>query len=94
MKTEIDPLIDRREVCRLTSLSRSQIYRLERVGKFPERLQIGPGRVAWLQSEISDWIASKTTLRSHARRWRPDADVLLAVDPSPLTHPPPPSRQI
>ena len=42
---------------------RVQIDRLEKAGQFPKRVQIGPGRVGWLQSEIDEWIAAKAAAR-------------------------------
>jgi prophage regulatory protein len=44
-----------REVLELTSLSRSQIYRLISRGTFPDSIALG-GRVAWLESEVHAWI--------------------------------------
>ena len=38
--------------------------RLERVGQFPQRVQLGPNRVAWLCIEVEDWIASRVARRS------------------------------
>ncbi len=51
--------IDKEEVMFLTNLSGSNIDRLERSGCFPRRRQLSPRRVAWLYSEILDWIAHK-----------------------------------
>lgn len=33
--------------------------RPEADGKFPRRIQVGPGRVAWFQSEIEEWQRSR-----------------------------------
>jgi prophage regulatory protein len=41
-----------------TSLSRAQRWRLERDGKFPHRLRLGPRTVRWRLSEILAWIAA------------------------------------
>ena len=35
--------------------SRTQIWRLERDGKFPKRVPIGEARIAWVESEIDQW---------------------------------------
>ena len=35
--------------------TRQHVGRLERVGKFPRRVQVGPGRVAWREREIRAW---------------------------------------
>ena len=39
--------------------SRTHIYRLEANGSFPRRVQVGRKRVAWLESEIDDWIEKR-----------------------------------
>src|SRR4029077_1014887 len=44
--------------CRaISGLSRAQRWRLERSGKFPRRLRLGPHTVRWRLSEILAWIA-------------------------------------
>lgn len=40
------------------------IARLENAGKFPKRLQLGPNRVGWLESEIIEWIESLKAQRN------------------------------
>ena len=55
----VDSFLREREVHRRTGLSRTTRWRLERDGKFPRRRLISPGAVGWLESEISDWIASR-----------------------------------
>jgi prophage regulatory protein len=42
-----------------TGLSRASIYRYVASGLFPDRRSIGPGRVAWLASEVSGWIETR-----------------------------------
>ena len=42
-----------------TGLSRSTIFRLERIGDFPKRRQISPGAVAWLKEEVEQWMHSR-----------------------------------
>jgi prophage regulatory protein len=37
--------------------SNVHLLRLEEDGKFPKRLYLSPARVAWLESEIDDYIA-------------------------------------
>ncbi|TDI59337.1 MAG: AlpA family phage regulatory protein, partial [Alphaproteobacteria bacterium] len=48
-----------REVCKFTSLSRTTIWRRARSGDFPTPVQISPGRIAWLEHEISAWIETR-----------------------------------
>ncbi len=42
-------------------LSRVTIWRLEKAGVFPRRIQISPGRVGWLESEVDDYIRERAT---------------------------------
>ena len=41
---------------KFTGLCYTTIFKLERDGKFPARRQISPGRVAWLTSEVQEWM--------------------------------------
>jgi prophage regulatory protein len=50
-----------RQVTRLTGLSRVTIWRLERLGEFPRRRQLGRNSVGWLSAEVDDWIATRPT---------------------------------
>lgn len=52
-------LISLNEVVNITSLSSTSIWREERADRFPKRKQISPNRVAWLRSDVEDWITSK-----------------------------------
>ncbi|EFU2868009.1 Phage AlpA Prophage CP4-57 regulatory protein (AlpA) [Salmonella enterica subsp. enterica serovar Sanjuan] len=42
-----------------TGLKRSQIYAYMRTDDFPKSVKIGPSSVAWLESEIEEWINQK-----------------------------------
>lgn len=42
-----------------TGLSRSQIYRLEAAGRFPQRVKLGESASAWLDVEIAQWQADR-----------------------------------
>lgn len=59
-------LIRRKEVERLTALSRSRIYDLMKQGAFPKPVQLGVMSVAWLEVEIHAWIAARIADRSAA----------------------------
>ena len=45
-----------KEVIKLTGLSRSTIWRLQRQGKFPRSRRIGDVAVGWLDAEVLAWI--------------------------------------
>ena len=42
-----------------TSLSRSTIYRLESVGKFPSRVRLSENSVGWYADEIDNFLADR-----------------------------------
>ena len=58
-------LLNRKQVANRTNLSVSTIKRLEREGRFPQRIQVTQIRVAWLQSEVDDWIGQRVAARDH-----------------------------
>lgn len=54
-------------VQQLTSYSRTHIARLEKAGKFPQRVRLSPhprGRMAWVESEVIDWMQQRMSERS------------------------------
>ena len=53
-----DRFLRRKEIKKITGLSDATLWRHERDGKFPKRRHIGPRSVAWLESEISEWMKS------------------------------------
>ena len=55
----LNTLIKLPEVRRITTLSRSEIYRRIAAGTFPKQIKLGAKSVAWLESDISQWIAEQ-----------------------------------
>lgn len=51
-------LLRRKQVEKMTGLSRSSIYAMISEGRFPRQLKIGLRAVAWREGEILDWINS------------------------------------
>ncbi len=49
-------LIRRKEVERLTALSRSRLYALMALNEFPKPIRLGAMSVAWLETEVHEWI--------------------------------------
>jgi len=47
------------EVRRLTGLSRSTVYRLEKQGRFVARLRLGERATAWRLDEVMAWIEAR-----------------------------------
>tara|TARA_B110000046_G_C13003534_1_gene403272 strand:+ start:774 stop:953 length:180 start_codon:yes stop_codon:yes gene_type:complete len=52
-------LIKLKEVIEKTSLGRSTIYEFMTDGRFPKQVSLGAKSVAWLESEVDDWIEDK-----------------------------------
>lgn len=50
------------ELKNLVALSRSSIFRLEKLGRFPKRRLIGESAVGWVLSEILDWVKSTSVV--------------------------------
>jgi prophage regulatory protein len=48
-----------RQVLAATGVSRMTIHRLETRGEFPKRVQLGRNSVAWHESAVNEWIASR-----------------------------------
>ena len=55
-------LIRLREVMKITGFGRSHIYKLINIGEFPKQIQISPGSVAWLESELETWMKERIRL--------------------------------
>jgi prophage regulatory protein len=47
------------DVCALTGLRKSSIYAMMRTGEFPSPVHIGRRAVAWRQSDLDAWIATR-----------------------------------
>lgn len=54
-----DRIRGKRWVHAITDLSDTTIWRLEKAGKFPKRIQISPRRVGWLESGVLAFIAER-----------------------------------
>jgi prophage regulatory protein len=49
----------------LVPYSSMQIWRMEQVGRFPQRIKLGPNRVGWSLEEITSWINARKSERVH-----------------------------
>jgi len=54
----MDVLLNQKEVCKIVTLCREQIWRLEKRGEFPKRIKLGVRRIAWRKSDIDNFIAA------------------------------------
>lgn len=57
--TEKDRFLSKKEMREVIPYSPNYLLELEREGKFPRRVVLGPKRVGWLQREVVAWMSSK-----------------------------------
>lgn len=56
-------LLKLRAVCAATALSKTAVYKLQRLGKFPQAVRIGERAVAWPEPEVAAWVAARIAAR-------------------------------
>ena len=63
-QTTAPRLIRRSDVQKITGLGASSIYQLQRDNDFPQSIQLSERRVAWIESEVLDWIQNRIDART------------------------------
>ena len=58
-----DRIIREQELLRLVPYSSMHIWRLEKAGRFPARVHLGPARVGWSLREVEEWIEARKAER-------------------------------
>ena len=61
------------DVCDMVGLGRTTIYVLEKQGRFPQRISLVGKAVAWQESEIKEWMASRISARGQQQAVAGDA---------------------
>ncbi|RWO51023.1 AlpA family phage regulatory protein [Mesorhizobium sp.] len=56
-------LISIKEAARITSLSRTSINEKRSAGKFPQPVPLGDKRIAFVKSEVEQWIRDRIASR-------------------------------
>ncbi|EAW9081557.1 AlpA family phage regulatory protein [Salmonella enterica] len=64
MYGETERLVREEERRKMTGLSRSTVWRLEREGSFPKRKQTGKNSCAWLMSDLLLWMNERSGYES------------------------------
>jgi len=54
-------VIRKKELCRITGLSMTTLWRQEREGYFPARIRLTSHSVGWRRSEVEAWLATRPT---------------------------------
>ena len=52
-------ILDSKAVSKRTGLSKTTLWRLEKAGKFPKRLNTSVSRIGWIEAEVDEWIESR-----------------------------------
>jgi prophage regulatory protein len=66
-------LLSKRAVLKQIPISSATLARRVAAGAFPRPVRIGKRRVAWVQSEVSDWLAARMEERGSTRLAEPAA---------------------
>ncbi|HDM8230064.1 TPA: AlpA family phage regulatory protein [Vibrio campbellii] len=53
---DFDRFVREDERRRITAISRSQAWKLEKEGRFPARIRLGSRSVVWRLSELNHWL--------------------------------------
>jgi prophage regulatory protein len=56
-------ILSKRQVKELVLYSPQHTARLEKAGLFPKRVQLGPNRVGWVESEVLEWLEQRLAQR-------------------------------
>ena len=59
-------ILKAKEVASMINLSRVTIWRLEKEGKFPQRIRISTKRIGWLEDEVTKWIKKRPRVVSES----------------------------
>jgi prophage regulatory protein len=60
-------ILRQRHVIEKVGYSGMQIWRLEKAGRFPRRIKLGPNSVGWIAEEIDEWIRERIAERDSVR---------------------------
>jgi len=55
----IDCFLKSRDVCEILKMSRTGLHKWVKEGNFPAPVQLSKRSVAWRQSEVEEWMASR-----------------------------------
>ena len=56
-------IVRKPELLNFLKLSDATVWRLERAGRFPKRINLGANSVGWLRSEVQQWVQERADER-------------------------------
>ena len=63
MAKQIVRILRKPEVLDMVGVSDATLWRWERDGKFPKRIQLGSNSCGWIEGEILDWVQDRAAER-------------------------------
>jgi prophage regulatory protein len=60
--TSAKRVLSQQAVLQRLPVSRTTLWRLERSGLFPKRIQVSPNRVGWLEADVDAWIEERKSV--------------------------------
>jgi prophage regulatory protein len=54
------------EVCEVTGVSRTTIWRWTRSGDFPAKRKLGPNSIGWCERAVGEWLANRPVAEAQA----------------------------
>ena len=61
-------IIRKPELFALIGLSDATIWRMEKAGRFPQRVQLGGNSVGWFDTDIDRWMDDRAAERQESER--------------------------
>ena len=61
-----DRILRKPEVLEIVNVSPATLWRMEKAGRFPKRISLGPNSAGWLNSEIQKWFENLAKNRDTA----------------------------
>lgn len=52
----LERILTKKDLRKFVPYTPQHIARLEKAGKFPKRVQLGPNRVGWIETEVAEWL--------------------------------------
>jgi prophage regulatory protein len=71
-------ILTKKQVCALVPYTPQHIHRLEKAGRFPRRLQLGPNRVGWRLVDIERWVNERAAVAGASPAASPPDDDEIA----------------
>ena len=56
-------ILSKKDLRAMVLYSPAHIDRLEKAGRFPKRVRLGPGRVGWVEYEVLQWVQARINER-------------------------------